>query len=603
MSENEIAGGPLLAGIDQPTTEAQSHSNHGAMTCLACDFDFEASQKRIPGPSDAMYIHFSITNAYPSPQEDATIKAEIVDAITQISFINDMATRLRETLRVLEEERCRIKGVAERYRSILRPVHRLPPEILAKIFCLTLDIPPSNDLEEFTRIQSYSSLDPLGPSWVLSQVCRPWRKLALDTPSLWSFVSFNFPNTKGQTLRSQIHRLQLQLQRSANQPLDIITRARDSRPSCIERLLTPLCFHSPSWRSVRIDLNDDGFFYGLPPITGRLQALQSLHLYLDGPISVEVFDCFQLAPRLTRLSLSGGNRPRSTFSPGDPVLLDPRRLKLPYDQITHYRWQDDISIIDMDPSGSHRQHLFYCAQHTLRKLHNLRSCRLFLYSRSCLYHYTFQQHNDPGFLGLRVSLHHLIELELHTVDIRTGIHAVLPWIVEVTSLEKLTIFSSGPDRRALSTFLTHPQKLTSLSIPWVEMPSDEFSALLSRGLTALKDLSFGVRGGITDDYISLFLPTQSDISDFSIVPNLQNFSLLAIANTRRSSYTEDSLLDVLEARWRVTPPPESGSDTMVSPHSKLLSVILDKPVEGQVASQRLDTLRAEGLRVGISRDG
>ncbi|KAL0572451.1 hypothetical protein V5O48_009520 [Marasmius crinis-equi] len=581
MSNREIDGVPSFT---VPASTEQLATTVHPVTCSNCNFDFATSQNRIKGPSDALYSRFSHTNSYPSPHEDAAIQGEIAEAITQISFINDAIGQLRETMSALDGEKHRLEGVMERYRSILRPVHRLPPEILSKIFRLTLDFSASSNAEGLARIQPPSSLCPLRPPWVPSQVCRSWRQLALGTPDLWTFVSFGFPTSKGPALRSQLHRLQLQLQRSANHSLDIITRTPSPNSSCIERFLIPLCSYSPNWQNLRIELNNDAFFLGLPPITGRLQELRSLHLHIGGAIAAQ-FGCFRFAPQLTKLSLSGGRRLGSVIDDNNP-----RILKLPYRQITHYRWEDDSeSFLDMDLPIGLGLHVF--AHSTLLGLRNLQSCRLLFHSKGCIHEYLLRQ-DLPQFVDgtARLSFHHLLELELHTIDMQTGIHAVLPWIAHAPSLKKLTIFSSGPDRVALSTFLTHPQNLTYLSIPMVEMPPNEFSAVLSR-IAALTDLLFGAAKGITDGFISLFLPTHPETGDFLVVPNLRNLTLFA-APDARSSYSEDMLLDVLETRSRV-PSVEAAS----SP-SKLLSVSLDKPVEGDSVSQRLDQLRIEGLQVG-----
>ncbi|KAL0564487.1 hypothetical protein V5O48_017559 [Marasmius crinis-equi] len=559
---------------------------HSEAACPKCHFDLQSSQHHIRGPPAALYSHLLRVNLCPS-QELSTLKAGLFEAKAQLSLVSDTINRLQATLVALEAEKRRIEGVVRKYRSIMRPVHTLPIEILARIFSVASkqSAVPYDSVGLVTGPPS--SLIPSRPPWILSQVCRSWRQLALDTSSLWSFVSFNFLAGRTSVLHAQCHRLQLQLRRAANRPLDIITTTSTSDSTTIHRLLFPLCSSSPNWRRLCIELNDAVFLPVLTSISGRLQGLESLDLHLIAPITHDI-DCFQFAPRLVRLSLSGGRRLGSTIG-------NRHSIKLPYHQITRYCWQDDDSdnFHDMNPNADSLGS-FPLAQFTLRKMSHLRFCCLYLHSRGNLSQYKRQQ-SAQGFTGgsLKVSFHHLVGLELHAIDMQTGIHEVLPWIVNAPSLEKLTIFSSGPDRASLSAFLTHPQRLTSLLIPMVEMPPDEFSAVLSR-LVALKDLSFGVAGGITDGHISLFLPTRPGTSDFSIVPKLENLTLLAIPDTQ-SSYSEDTLLDMLEARWWA-PPPASG---LAPGCCRLLSVNLDKPVESEAGRQFLDWLRVEGLRVGI----
>ncbi|KAJ8089299.1 hypothetical protein PM082_014547 [Marasmius tenuissimus] len=185
---------------------------------------------------------------------------------------------------------------------------------------------------------------------------------------------------------------------------------------------------------------------------------------------------------------------------------------------------------------------------------------------------------------LSATFKQLRELELDSLDEGSGIHVVLLYL-KVPLLKKLNIFSSGPDRIPLSTFLTHPQTLTSLSINRVEMSSIEFSAVL-RSLSLLNDISFGVAedGGISDDYMFLFRQTDPTTSRFRLVPNLKSLSFLPIGNFA-STYTADALTDALEARWRATTEPDV-SDSVATPSPRLLSVRLDKEVD----DERLDQL-------------
>src|ERR1700761_6252462 len=61
--------------------------------------------------------------------------------------------------------------------SIVHPIHGLPVELLASIFvhCLPLD---------------KQHLRPSSAPLLLTRICGTWRAIALRTPELWSFVSF-----------------------------------------------------------------------------------------------------------------------------------------------------------------------------------------------------------------------------------------------------------------------------------------------------------------------------------------------------------------------------------------------------------------------------
>ncbi|KAJ8090596.1 hypothetical protein PM082_018153 [Marasmius tenuissimus] len=120
------------------------------------------------------------------------------------------------------------------------------------------------------------------------------------------------------------------------------------------------------------------------------------------------------------------------------------------------------------------------------------------------------------------------------------------------------------------------------------MSPSEFSAILTR-LTSLKNLSFGVArvGGITDEYLTLLRRVGPATRGFLIAPKLSSLSLIPVGDFA-STYTNSSLIDLLEIRWRVPLP--DASDTAAISNSPIRSVRLDKGAD----DGRLDRLRVEG---------
>ncbi|KAJ8089286.1 hypothetical protein PM082_014534 [Marasmius tenuissimus] len=266
-------------------------------------------------------------------------------------------------------------------------------------------------------------------------------------------------------------------------------------------------------------------------------------------------------------------------------------MKLPYNQITRFHWQDNVvDTLALPPPG---YRLLIFALNTLNLLRNVKTCRLDFHAETIAQARVVQ--SLQSFIEGRVTVtsNHLTELELHGIKVQTGMHTILPHI-KAPSLKKLTIFSSGPDHTALSTFFIHPMKLTSLTIQKVEMTVDEFSAVLTP-LVSLEEISFCVAqvGGISDECLSLFLRKNPSDNGFSVIPRLERLSFLPVGEFA-STYTPEALIDVLEARWRVSTEPDA-SDSVTTPTSRLLSIKLDKGVD----DERLDQLRVEGLQVGV----
>ncbi|KAK1228583.1 hypothetical protein PQX77_008370 [Marasmius sp. AFHP31] len=553
-----------------------------------CNFDVWASQNRIQGPPEALYTHYSTKNAYPSIEHETMIKNGIFEGLAQMSLIDNKINQLKEMVELLVVERSRVDSVIKDYRAMLKPIHRLPPELLTRVFLLSSDLPTFDISGGFRGDPPPTSLKPTDHPWVSSQVCQSWRRVALNIPNLWSFISFTFPSEGNivrsmPALRAHCHRLQLQLQRSANQPIDVVTQTSDLNFTSIERLLSPLCSYSPNWRHLRIDLHGDKFSPWMSPISGRLQSLESLHVKFIGPIRGRHFDCFRFAPQLKSVVFSADQRISSE-------IWHPSKLRLPYPQIIHYRLQDaegDGVTIEI------RNKLFVFFHRSLYLFPELRTCHLSLHSES-IKHYRDLQSTPTFALGrLTVTFKELDQLELHSIDGKSDLHTVLPYI-KAPSLTKLTILSSGPDRTALSTFLCHPQNLTFLAIHRVEMSLSEFLATLTR-LTSLKVLSFGVArvGGITDEYLTLLRRVDPAMRDFLVAPRLSSLSLIPVGDFA-STYTHPALMDLLEARWKIPVPSDAGG-TAATSNLPIRSVKLDKGAD----DGRLDQLRVEGLQVEL----
>ncbi|KAJ8090594.1 hypothetical protein PM082_018151 [Marasmius tenuissimus] len=430
MAETQTNGLPPSASLKQSTPTSAR--------CPDCNFDLGASQNKIQGPPEAIYLSYSANNAHLSGKEEKVVKTGIAEAIAQISLIGNKIERLNEIIALLGKERDRLEEVTSKYRSMLRPVFRLPPEVLARIFSPSVDTPAVEDADGFRGPRPPTSLRPTKHPWVLSQVCRSWRSLTLNTPSLWSFVSFTIPsNDEGEQPPAvsppQYRRLQLQLRRSASTPLDITVEVPDPNSSSIERFLSLLCYNSPRWRHLSIELHGDRFLPWMSPITGHLQTSQSLHVKLICTIRTDDFDCFEFAPQLRSITISADRRISAAVLPF-------RKLKLPHEQITHHYQQD------MELKGISNQiliRILTLSHIGLGLLVNLTSYRLLLHSES-IAHYEFLLDTEIFASGqLTVTLKHLVELDMQSINVASGIHAALPFI-KIPSLEKLAILSSGP---------------------------------------------------------------------------------------------------------------------------------------------------------------
>lgn len=110
----------------------------------------------------------------PSAQEAAHAQEILVEAIKQTSIIEFKTSKARSAkqLENLQPLLASARLKEAKIRAFLAPVRILPEEVLSEIFQTV-----------------HQHLDIGG--WTLTQVCRVWRAVAFDTPSLWSTVKYS----------------------------------------------------------------------------------------------------------------------------------------------------------------------------------------------------------------------------------------------------------------------------------------------------------------------------------------------------------------------------------------------------------------------------
>ncbi|KAF9035041.1 hypothetical protein BDZ89DRAFT_1157863 [Hymenopellis radicata] len=288
------------------------------MTCARCaefpkrSVHHERELERSPS------LHRLHTTNFPATEQEAShIQNTILPSIeVDISSMSAKITALQATLHSMERERDALEAVHKLYRNLIHPRRALPQELWSDIFLFaTLGV--DKDL---------NACDPSGPIWALSQVCRPWRDIALSLHSLWSIIVVApLPSA------NEVPILEVVLQRTGQHPLGLtlynaafILRARPASDvqdlwSLKDRLLGMIFAESHRWRSLDItEYHQDADI--LFSISGRLPQLESLSLHFPymhsgfvgsalvaeaQPVILAFRDC----PRLTKVTLTGKQRP------------------------------------------------------------------------------------------------------------------------------------------------------------------------------------------------------------------------------------------------------------------------------------------------------
>ena len=222
------------------------------------------------------------------------------------ALIDQEILQLHASIAALDRKRKRLAGRLPSYKLTLNPVRRLPNEILAYIFGLCLDEPAPHEAV-------FVSLRPSGPRWVVSQVCKQWRALAISLPQLWTIVGVNFrpPGSEmdsGRVVESPaVERLlSVCLQRARDKPLCICWGQYWST----DKLLSVLLSRSYQWKDARFTVGMDGVRF-LSSHIGMFPNLISLCLsfeednWSDADPEDKIYMAFQDAPSLRYLSLHG----------------------------------------------------------------------------------------------------------------------------------------------------------------------------------------------------------------------------------------------------------------------------------------------------------
>ncbi|KAF9259194.1 hypothetical protein L218DRAFT_875381, partial [Marasmius fiardii PR-910] len=104
------------------------------------------------------------------------ISQSLIDAESELKERKLELSRLKVSIMTVESRLTAVESEVEGYRSLLSPVQRMPPEILAEIFehCC-------HDIDILGKLQAPTPV-------VISLVCGRWRDLAFSTPSLWASI-------------------------------------------------------------------------------------------------------------------------------------------------------------------------------------------------------------------------------------------------------------------------------------------------------------------------------------------------------------------------------------------------------------------------------
>ncbi|KAJ7577118.1 hypothetical protein C8J56DRAFT_971167, partial [Mycena floridula] len=198
--------------------------------------------------SDDIQLDRQQLNAANSELTNVETREVIMDLAAQtarLELVNEQIAVLRDDLESFEAEQRHLQHIIAEDKLILRPIRKVPRDILRVIFLLLAHAAMTKTPTPHSTLSTQKFMP-----WRLAQVSRTWRDVALTYPALWSTIILTDDNND---FDQKFNLLGVQLRRAADNSLDIhITSSRPLQP--LIYLLLPT---SPRWHSLSILLPYD----------------------------------------------------------------------------------------------------------------------------------------------------------------------------------------------------------------------------------------------------------------------------------------------------------------------------------------------------------
>jgi len=364
---------------------------------------------------------------------------------------------LRSRLKKLKAKRQKMRARHETISAISSSIQTLPPEIMGEIFIHCTPIYTYDNLYDAEDVSAAS-----GPL-LLFRVCQQWRRIVLQTPSLFTNVVLH-----GEAIINPFITLQMYLAHSGSLPLTISIKPERwvSNPMAVAEALHNLSGHLWHIKTLRISISK--YLESLLPIMTHIKApmLQNL----------------QLIPRESEAIPSANVDALGTLSA--PEL---RRFRCD----VKFRWEPFICLRN-GITSFHDKHGLYGPEDLLRILsgwHNL--------EKFCLC-YTETFVTDLGFLEKYrspVLVPKLQVLELTWAGKSDYLPVILSQIMAPSLLHLLLRAENEPSRDDILESVHkslmssgNPASLVALSLHNIAINPQDFRALL-QDLSSLTDLS------------------------------------------------------------------------------------------------------------------
>ena len=490
------------------------------------------------------------TTFHPSSAEASQIQEIILGCEANLDQITVKITRAQEVVNQScpeTNERARLmnqlrldqdetRTFLEAHRSLLSPVRRLPPEMLAKIFmhCLPHD--------KFIK-----------PAWLqapllLGQICAVWRNVAFSTPRLWSSLDMD----PGITDKNRVMLVETWLSRTGMCPLSLSLRRLVGLE---DPILNAFSRYALRWQHILLTLPH---WKDLTLPLGHLLHLETLQLHTPDGISEsqtqQLSVVLRSAPRLREMAWDNNTG------------IQGSRIELPWAQLN--------SLILTMPLSVSR-------------------CLDILYQSQNLEHFSWEgemlssnlSHFQHAILLPRLSsLTIPSEQSLHFLD-----HLTCPILREITFCSQTPQLDNWSQLSFLSLLGRSRCALERLHIHYASISELELIECLQRTNTSLVELTVQTWGAViaTDNFLTILTHQHSNNTpSVCLSPKLEMLALYDCI-----SPSEGAFAKMVESRLRC----RGGGSCPI--HSTSLKVV--ETFNDHVDIPRLKEFRKEGLTLKL----
>ncbi|KAK7063523.1 F-box domain-containing protein [Favolaschia claudopus] len=270
-----------------------------------------------------------------SPTSRSAFRARLAEIDSELDELAELHARTSARIEQLETTR---KPVASALDSIVYPILTLPVEMTSEIFAHYFNEVLS-DVDGLPLCKLRTARD--GGPLILSQVCRAWRNIAINTHSMWCRVHASAHNPGRPEWRNF---LECWLSRAGNRMLylDLIVD-----PCHFTKLFTTVVPYSAHWRVFKCCIGCDDNWTSISTLVdtvrGRTPLLHEFGVWWEGPSDFPTtapITAFSDAPELRKVTLHD---------------LPSEKITLPWAQLTHltlsgYNTTNVIAVLHLTES-------------------------------------------------------------------------------------------------------------------------------------------------------------------------------------------------------------------------------------------------------------